>query len=86
MQKLAIIMVILVILIHGLSLTLHVYGFFSNAFAFVGLYQLKRFHQLQLKILKSSKGKAIYFITNKDMRGFLARYMFLKSSAFVSNK
>ena len=34
-----------------------------------------------LKILKSSKGKAIYFITNKDMRGLWVRY-FSKTSAF----
>ena len=61
-------MVILVILLHGLSLTLHVYEFLF----------LKGFRQLQLKTPKSTKEKAIYFITNKDMRVFLVRYMFLK--------
>ena len=33
---------------------------------------------LQLKILKSSIEKAIYFITNKYVRGFLVRYIFQK--------
>ena len=62
--------------------------FFLYGFAFAAkstnLYKLKPFNQLKLKILKSIKGKAIYFSTNKDMRGFLVRYIFQK--VLLSNK
>ena len=41
----------------------------------------------KLKILKSSKGKAIFFIINEDMGGFLVRYIFQKVLLlFLTNK
>ena len=84
MQKLAIIIVILIILIHGLSLTLHVYKFrcflFLYGFTFVAIcINLNVFISSSLKFLK-----AIYFITNIDMRGFLVRHIFQK--VLLSNK
>ena len=63
-------MVPLVILIQGLSLTLHVYV------------QLHVYARVTLKI---SKGKAIYFITNKDIWGFWLD-IFFKKFCFLTNK
>ena len=39
-----------------------------------------------LKFLKAGKGKAIYYITNKDIRGFFCWLYLRKSCPFVSNK